>query len=96
MFDRHVRPRKLVELPSVVVVEVRSEKPIFRPPVDRLLVDTEAICHLLLVQHSALTKPIIARTEAIGMHQIRHVLGRKAIRRLVPVALIRPDETLAR
>ena len=79
MFCRDVRPRKLVELPSVVVVEVCFDDSMFRPPVDGLLVDAEAIRHLLLVQHSPLAKPIIARTEAIGMHEIRYVLGRKAI-----------------
>ena len=52
------------------------------------------ICHLLLVQHSSLAKPIIARAEAVGVHEIRYALGRKAISRLGLVALIRPGETL--
>src|SRR5437764_6906738 len=43
--------------------------------------DTEAVRHLLLVQHSALAKPIIARRQAIGMHEIGYVLGRKALSR---------------
>jgi hypothetical protein len=53
----------------------------FRPPIDRLFMDTEAICHLSLVQHSALAKPIIARAEAVGVREIGYVLGRKAVSR---------------
>jgi hypothetical protein len=47
---------------------MRSNKPMFRPTIDCLLMDTEAICHFLLVQHSALAKPIIARAKAVGVH----------------------------
>ena len=52
----------------MVIIEMRFDEPMFRPPIDRLLMNTEAICHLPLVQHSALTKPIIARTKAVGVH----------------------------
>ena len=64
----------------MVVVGVRSDDSKLRPPVHGLLVNTQMIGHLLLVQHSSLTKPIIARTQAIGVHEIGYVLGRKAIR----------------
>ena len=73
--------RKLVEFPSVVVVEVRSEDSEFRPPVHGLLVDAQTIGHFFPVQHSPLTKPIIARTQAIGVHEIGYVLRRKAVSR---------------
>jgi len=63
----------------VVIVEVGFDDSVFRPPIDRLLMDTEAICHLFLVQHSSPAKPIIARPEVIGMHEIRHSLGSEAI-----------------
>ena len=43
--------------------------------------NAQTIGHLLLVQHSPLTKPIIARTQAIGVHEIGYVLGRKAVSR---------------
>ena len=65
----------------MVVIEMRSDKPIFRPTIDRLLMDTEAFCHLPLVQHSALAKPIIARAKAVGVHKIGYVLRRKAVSR---------------
>ena len=65
----------------MVVIEMRSDESIFRPPIDRLLVNAETICHLLLVQHSALAKPIIARAQAVGVHEIGYVLGRKAVSR---------------
>jgi hypothetical protein len=42
-FSRGVRLRKFVELPSVVVIEVRFDDSMLRPPVNRLLVDAEAI-----------------------------------------------------
>ena len=79
MFRRRIRPRGLVELPSVIIIEMRFDEPMFRPPIDRLLMNTEATCHFFLVQHSALTKPVIARTKAIGVHEIGYVLGRKAV-----------------
>jgi hypothetical protein len=44
-------------------------------------VNAQTIGHLLPVQHSPLTKPIIARTQAIGVHEIGYVLGRKAVSR---------------
>ena len=96
MFRWRVRPRRLVEPPSVVIIEMRSDEPMFRPPIDRLLMDTEATCHFPPVQHSALAKPIIARAKAVGVHEIGYVLGRKAVSPLGPVARMRPDETLAR
>src|SRR5215471_7546405 len=55
--------------------------PMFCPTIDRLLMHTEAICHLLLVQHSALAKAIIARAKAVGVHKIGYVLRRKAVSR---------------
>src|SRR4051794_24219175 len=79
MFGRDIRPWKLVELPSVVVVKMCFDVSIFRPPVNGLLMDTKAIRHFLFVQHSPLAKPIVARGEPIGMHQIRDPLGSKAI-----------------
>ena len=55
-------------------IEMRLDDPTFRPPIDRLLMNTEAISHFFLVQHSALTKPIIARTKAVGVHEIGYGL----------------------
>jgi len=66
MFNRHVRPGKLIELPAVVVVEVRFDDSMFRPAVDCLLVDIKAIRHLLFVQHSSLAKPIIGEQQQVG------------------------------
>ena len=79
MFRRRVRPWRLVELPSVVIIEMCFDEPMFRPPIDRLLMNAEAVCHFFLVQHSALAKPIIARTKAVGVHEIGYVFGRKAV-----------------
>src|SRR5580658_7407407 len=81
VFQGYVRARKLIELPSVVVVGMRSEESNFRPPVQSLLVNAQTIGHLLLVQHSPLTKSIIARTQAICVHEIGYVLRRKAVSR---------------
>ena len=60
MSRRHVGPWRLVELPSVAVIEMRLNKPERRPTINRLLMHTEAVCHFLLVQHPALAKTIIA------------------------------------
>jgi hypothetical protein len=51
MFQGYGRARKLIELPSVVVVGMRSEESNFRPAVQSLLVNAQTIGHLLLVQH---------------------------------------------
>ena len=63
----------------MVIIEMGFDEPVFRPPVDRLLMNTEAVCHFFLVQHSALAKPIIARPKAVGVHQIGYVFGRKLV-----------------
>ena len=79
MFGRDVLRRDLVEFPSVVVVEIRFDDSGLRPPLNRLFMDMEAIRHFFPVQHSSLAKPIIARAKVVGMHEICHPLGRKAI-----------------
>ena len=77
-FAGDVRPWRFVELPSVVVIEVRFDESMFRPTVDRLLVDVEAICHFLLGQHAASAKSIVARAEVVGVDEIGDPHGRKA------------------
>lgn len=79
MFHGHVRAQKLIELPPVIVVGMDPEDSKFGPPVHGLLVNAEPIGHLFPVQHSPLTKPIISRTQAIGVREIGYVLGRKAV-----------------
>ena len=65
----------------MVVIKMRSNESMFRPTIDRQLMDTEAICHLPLVQHSALAKPIKARGKAVSVHEVGYVLRRKAVSR---------------
>jgi len=65
----------------MVIIEMRFDEPMFRPPIDRLLMNTEANRHFFLGQHSALAKPIITRTKAVGVHEIGYVLGREAVSR---------------
>src|ERR1700744_2620396 len=79
MFGRDVLFGWLVELPSVVVVEVRFDDSGLRPPLNRLLVGMEPIRLLFPVRHASLAKPVIARAKVIGMHQICHPLGSKAV-----------------
>ena len=79
MFSRQVRPRNLVELTSIVVVVVGFEDSMLCPPLDCLFVNSEALCHFLSVQHSSAAKPILARAEPVGMHEISDSLGGKAL-----------------
>ena len=96
MLHRRVRFWGFVELPPVVVIEMRSNEPMFRPTIDRLLMDTEAICHLPLVQHSALAKPIMSASEGLRCALDRLRASPKSGQMLGLVARMRPDETLAR